>query len=139
MWILSVFPAIGWRERMAIRTNHAQVVELVIRLVTVNVVQFQRDWAAQPFTAATTRANRLKYALAKQSYPQLVALVEGAPAQNAFQGSARRVRVGFAAQVCLPGPVPRVELESLDDCVDLLVIPARSPQSQSTQHLRHAG
>jgi len=139
MRILGVFPAIGWREGMAIRANHAQVVELVVRLVAVNVVQFQRHWAAQPFSAATTRANRLKYALAKQPFPQLVALVEGTTAQNAFQGSARRVRVGFAAQVCLPGPVLRIELERLDDCLNLFVIPARSPQSQSTQHLRHAG
>src|SRR3989304_4689776 len=54
MRMLGVFPAIGWCEGMAIWANHAQVVELVVRLVAVNVVQFQRHWVAQPFTAATT-------------------------------------------------------------------------------------
>ncbi len=136
--VFCIFPTIGWREGMAIRANQAQVVELIIRLVAVNVIQFQWHWAAQPLIAATTRADRLKYPIAKQPFPQLVALVEGAAAQNAFQGSARRVRVGFAAQVCLSGPVLRIELERLDNRPDLIVIPAGSSQSQSTQHLRHA-
>ena len=139
MRILGVFPAIGWREGVAIWANQAQVVELIVRLVAVNVIKFQWHRAAQPFTTATTRADRLEDSLAKQSFPQLVALVERATAQNAFQGSARRVRVGFAAQVRLPGPVLRIEVERLDNCLDLLVIPAGSPQSQSTQYLRHAG
>jgi hypothetical protein len=37
---------------MAIGANQPYIVELVIRLVAINMIQFQRDQSPQPFNSA---------------------------------------------------------------------------------------
>jgi hypothetical protein len=119
---------------MTVGAQQAQVPQLVIQVITINVIQLEGNRFRSPRLAPTPSASAFEDAFADKSVLQLSGLDELIKHKDLLQGRRRSRGVRCPKPMSLPSPVRRVQPKLANPCLDVLVTSTSNVEAEVAQY-----